>query len=102
MKTLPGQMAHIQRKNKSCTPKNAQLPAAMFMLLSLLDNHGMKCCSNPDCSFYEQIIYTEATRCILCRWDLKPTWQTEISSSQNASPKISPVNANPGASAAIP
>lgn len=32
----------------------------------------MKFCSNTKCVAYGRVVYTPATRCVLCRWDLKP------------------------------
>jgi hypothetical protein len=34
----------------------------------------MKLCANGKCPSYGHIVYTTATRCLFCRWDLKPTW----------------------------
>ncbi len=28
-------------------------------------------CPNADCAAHEHVIYTQGTRCQLCRWDLK-------------------------------
>lgn len=33
----------------------------------------MKICPNPKCSIFGRIVYALATRCPLCKWDLKPT-----------------------------
>jgi len=33
---------------------------------------NMKFCPNYSCVRYGHVIYTEATRCAFCRWDLKP------------------------------
>ena len=32
----------------------------------------MKVCPNAKCAGYGRIVYTLATRCPLCKWDLKP------------------------------
>jgi hypothetical protein len=32
----------------------------------------MKLCANQSCSIYGHIVYTHATRCTCCRWDLRP------------------------------
>lgn len=31
----------------------------------------MKACPNPVCAAFGRIVYSLATRCPLCRWDLK-------------------------------
>lgn len=33
---------------------------------------SMKFCPNHQCVAYRRIVYTQSTRCALCRWDLKP------------------------------
>ena len=33
---------------------------------------NMKFCPNYDCVAYGRVVYTQATRCAFCRWDLKP------------------------------
>jgi hypothetical protein len=33
----------------------------------------MRVCVNAKCAAYERIVYSVATRCPLCKWDLKPT-----------------------------
>lgn len=33
---------------------------------------SMKFCPNHRCVAYGRIVYTQSTRCALCRWDLKP------------------------------
>ncbi len=33
---------------------------------------GMKFCPNYGCVAYGRVVYTQATRCVFCRWDLKP------------------------------
>jgi hypothetical protein len=33
----------------------------------------MKICANPKCSVYGRIVYALATRCPVCKWDLKTT-----------------------------
>jgi hypothetical protein len=33
---------------------------------------AMKICPNTKCSVYGHIVYTLATRCPVCKWDLKP------------------------------
>jgi len=35
----------------------------------------MKYCRNGECKMYGRLIYTQATRCVCCRWDLQPTRQ---------------------------
>jgi hypothetical protein len=32
----------------------------------------MKFCPNYDCVAYGRVVYTQSTRCVICRWDLKP------------------------------
>jgi hypothetical protein len=32
----------------------------------------MKFCPNYHCVAYGRIVYTQTTRCVFCRWDLKP------------------------------
>jgi len=32
----------------------------------------MKLCPNYGCVAYGRVVYTQATRCVFCRWDLKP------------------------------
>ena len=32
----------------------------------------MKLCPNHGCAAYGRVVYTQATRCVFCRWDLKP------------------------------
>jgi rRNA maturation protein Nop10 len=32
----------------------------------------MKICPNAKCSVFGHIVYTLATRCQVCKWDLKP------------------------------
>ena len=32
----------------------------------------MKFCPNYGCVAYGRVVYTQATRCVFCRWDLKP------------------------------
>jgi len=33
---------------------------------------NMKFCPNYGCVAYGRVVYTQATRCAFCRWDLKP------------------------------
>lgn len=33
---------------------------------------SMKLCPNYGCVAYGRVVYTQATRCVFCRWDLKP------------------------------
>ena len=33
----------------------------------------MRTCPNPKCVTFGRIVYSVATRCPLCRWDLKST-----------------------------
>ncbi|HET6176793.1 MAG TPA: hypothetical protein VFE61_07675 [Candidatus Sulfotelmatobacter sp.] len=33
----------------------------------------MRACSNTNCVVFGRIVYTLATRCPLCKWDLKNT-----------------------------
>jgi hypothetical protein len=40
----------------------------------------MRVCTNTRCNTFGRIVYSVATRCPLCRWDLKP---------------VSDINANP-------
>jgi hypothetical protein len=32
----------------------------------------MKFCPNYTCAAYGRVVYTQTTRCVFCRWDLKP------------------------------
>jgi hypothetical protein len=32
----------------------------------------MKLCPNYECVAFERVVYTQSTRCVFCRWDLKP------------------------------
>jgi len=32
----------------------------------------MKYCPNYRCVAYGRVVYSQATRCVFCRWDLKP------------------------------
>jgi hypothetical protein len=32
----------------------------------------MKFCPNYGCVAYGRVVYTQSTRCVFCRWDLKP------------------------------
>jgi hypothetical protein len=32
----------------------------------------MKFCPNYHCVAYGRVVYTQTTRCVFCRWDLKP------------------------------
>ncbi|MGC2196596.1 MAG: hypothetical protein WA628_18120 [Terriglobales bacterium] len=32
----------------------------------------MKFCPNYGCVAYGRVVYTQTTRCVFCRWDLKP------------------------------
>lgn len=43
----------------------------------------MRACPNTECKAFGHIVYSVATRCPLCRWDLKnalPASQTTVSS----------------------
>jgi hypothetical protein len=40
----------------------------------------MRTCPNPKCVTFGRIVYSVATRCPLCRWDLKST----LSASESA------------------
>jgi hypothetical protein len=42
----------------------------------------MRACSNPQCVAFSRIVYSVATRCPLCRWDLK----NSIPSSETVAP----------------
>jgi hypothetical protein len=33
---------------------------------------NMKFCPNYGCVAYGRVVYTQSTRCVFCRWDLKP------------------------------
>lgn len=32
----------------------------------------MKYCPNYQCVAYGRVVYSQSTRCVFCRWDLKP------------------------------
>jgi len=32
----------------------------------------MKFCPNNKCVAFGRVVYTQSTRCVFCRWDLKP------------------------------
>jgi len=32
----------------------------------------MKFCPNYSCVAFGRVVYTQSTRCVFCRWDLKP------------------------------
>lgn len=43
----------------------------------------MRLCVNCKCPSYGRVVYTGATRCLFCKWDLMPTWtQSEIVAAQ--------------------
>lgn len=45
------------------------------MFAGVLPGRGllaMRICPNPKCAVFGRIVYIFATRCPLCRWDLKP------------------------------
>jgi hypothetical protein len=45
----------------------------------------MKICPNQKCSVFGHIVYTLATRCPLCKWDLKTTLPaSEVAPAENA------------------
>lgn len=51
---------------------------------------NMKFCPNYGCVAYGRVVYTQSTRCVFCRWDLKPprmkseTVDTGPTSTENA------------------
>jgi len=48
----------------------------------------MKICPNPKCAVFGRIVYTLATRCPLCKWDLKiplPSSEVEKTAAQASS-----------------
>ena len=43
----------------------------------------MRACPNTQCVAFGRIVYSVATRCPLCRWDLK----TDLPASETATPR---------------
>lgn len=51
----------------------------------------MKACPNAKCQVFGRIVYDVATRCPLCKWDLKPLPSaSEIGHARAASASSSP------------
>jgi hypothetical protein len=57
----------------------------------------MKFCPNYRCAAYGRVVYTQSTRCVFCKWDLKPprmkseTVEEESESDQGWTPTDAPV-----------
>lgn len=48
----------------------------------------MKFCPNYHCVAYGHVVYTQTTRCVFCRWDLKPPrMKSETAADQQGSPE---------------
>jgi hypothetical protein len=46
----------------------------------------MKFCPNYRCAAYGRVVYTQSTRCVFCRWDLKPPrMKSETAADETAS-----------------
>jgi len=46
----------------------------------------VKFCDNPQCAVYGHLVFTPATRCSFCRWDLYPVRQRSETGSRDAAP----------------
>jgi hypothetical protein len=46
----------------------------------------VKFCDNPQCAVFGHLVYTPATRCRFCRWDLYPVRQHSEAAPRNADP----------------
>jgi uncharacterized membrane protein YcfT len=49
-------------------PRYDEFVGGEFFVATLV----MKICPNPKCSVFGHLVYTLATRCPVCKWDLKP------------------------------
>jgi len=50
----------------------------------------MKYCPNYQCVAYGRVVYSQATRCAFCRWDLRPPRMRSESSAEEKSPTLAP------------
>jgi hypothetical protein len=48
----------------------------------------MKFCPNYKCVAYGRVVYTQTTRCVFCRWDLKPPRMKSETTEDKATPDI--------------
>lgn len=49
----------------------------------------MKFCPNYRCIAYGRVVYTQITRCVFCRWDLKPPrMKSETATDEQALPEV--------------
>jgi hypothetical protein len=50
----------------------------------------MRACPNPQCALFERTVYSVATRCPLCKWDLKqtlPVSETTVQQKPQSAPR---------------
>ena len=52
------------RRSKKCADAKAVVRVTFAIT--------MKFCPNQQCVAHGRVVYSPATRCVLCRWDLKP------------------------------
>jgi hypothetical protein len=55
----------------------------------------MKYCPNYHCVAYGRVVYTQTTRCVFCRWDLKPP-RMKSETADDPAPSIESTTAWPG------
>jgi len=68
------------KKNQFVATKNRDVRAQDSCYVEL-----MKICSNAKCAMFGRIVYALATRCPVCRWDLKsPAPAAEASAARPA------------------
>jgi hypothetical protein len=48
----------------------------------------VKLCDNPQCAVYGHLVFTPATRCVFCRWDLYPVRQRSETAPLRDSPPL--------------
>jgi hypothetical protein len=69
-----------QKKKQCAQAEKERLASGSFVLgfctkfscIFVLGEISMKLCPNYGCVAYGRVVYTQATRCVFCRWDLKP------------------------------
>jgi hypothetical protein len=58
----------------SVAMKRCMVRTGTFVDLEFADwRHHMRICPNTKCVAFGRIVYAVATRCPMCKWDLKPT-----------------------------
>jgi hypothetical protein len=64
--------SNLRKLKKNAWPRAFRARLHSVSCIFIGGEISMKLCSNYGCVAYGRVVYTQATRCVFCRWDLKP------------------------------